>query len=61
MSIVLVLEIAIFILLNVHKSNGELFTSIIEVKRLLYTHENVLSNLNQYVLEEDRRLRIIQR
>lgn len=61
MTLVYALEIGIIILLNVYKLKGEVFTSIMEVKALFYTQENVLNNLKQYVYEEDRRLKIIKR
>lgn len=52
-------EIVVFILFAV--VNCDVFTAIESVKKLLYTHENVLSNLEQYIEIEEHRLSVLKR
>lgn len=39
----------------------EVFTAVTDIKILFHTHENVLSNLEQYIEVEENRLKVLER
>lgn len=59
MFVVYIFQIGVLILLNV--INCEVYTSLMNVQRLLHTHENVISSLEHYIEVEENRLNILKR